>query len=296
MPGVVHCEAFRSVPVRLRSGHLSRRVAIMGLPPDSHLYRLLDDQERRVPLPVEGLMLSDKLAELLHVQVGDALSVEVLEGQRPVREVVVSGLVREFTGTSAYLELSALNRLMREGSTVSGAFLIVDSADGDSLYRRLKATPRVAGVTIKEAALRSLRDTMAENLLKVRFFNILFASVIAFGVVYNTARISLQERGRELATLRVIGFTRAEISFILLGELAVLTLAAIPVGLAVGYGLAALATHGMNTDLYRIPLVVDRSTFAFAATVVLTATLLSGLVVRRQLDRLDLVSVLKTKE
>jgi putative ABC transport system permease protein len=303
MPGVVHCESFRSVPVRLRSGHLSRRLAIMGLPREGlpeqargRLYRLLDDKERPVSLPAEGLVLSDKLAELLHVKVGDVLRVEVLEGQRPVREAVVAGLVHEFTGTSAYMDLAALNRFMREGSTVSGAFLSVDPVEGDVLYQKLKVTPRVAGVTIKEAALRSLRETMAENLLKMRFFNILFASVIAFGVVYNTARISLQERGRELATLRVIGFTRAEISFILLGELAVLTLAAVPVGLAVGYGLAALATRGMDTDLYRIPLVVDRSTFAFAATVVLTATLLSGLVVRRQLDRLDLVSVLKTKE
>jgi putative ABC transport system permease protein len=154
----------------------------------------------------------------------------------------------------------------------------------------------VAGVSLKRASLQSFRETIAENLMRMRTFNVIFASVIAFGVVYNSARISLSERSRELATLRVVGFTRAEISAILLGELAVLTLAAIPWGLAIGYAFAAIATVGLDTEMYRIPLVVDRSTFGFSAVVVLTAALLSALVVRRRLDHLDLIAVLKTKE
>jgi putative ABC transport system permease protein len=154
----------------------------------------------------------------------------------------------------------------------------------------------VSSVSIKQASLQSFRDTIAENLLRMRTFNVLFASVIAFGVVYNSARISLSERSRELATLRVVGFTRLEISGILLGELAVLTLAAIPCGLAIGYAFAAISTLALNTEMYRIPLVVDRSTFGFAAVVVLAAALFSALVVRRRLDHLDLIAVLKTKE
>ncbi len=296
LPGVRRCESFRSVPVRLRNGHLSRRVSVMGLESEGGLYRLIDDKERVVPLPPEGLVLSDKLAKLLQADVGDMLLVEVLEGERPVREAPVAAVVREYTGTAAYMDRAALNRLMREGRVSSGAFLSVDPGQSDRLYHLLKGTPRVAGVTVKEMAYRSFQETLAQNILLVRAFNVTFATVIAFGVVYNTARISLSERSRELATLRVIGFSRAEISFILLGELAVLTLGALPVGLLIGYALAAVSAAGMDTDLYRIPLVVRPSTFAFAATVVLTATLGSALVVRRQLDRLDLVAVLKTKE
>jgi putative ABC transport system permease protein len=268
----------------------------MGLPRDGDLYRLLDAQERRTPIPPQGLLLSEKLAELLDVGLGDTVTVEVLEGRQPVREAVVMGLAADFAGTNAYMDLDALHRLMQEGDTLSGAFLTVDANRSKDLYAMLKNTPRVASVSLKRATLQSFRETIAENLLRMTTFNVAFASVIAFGVVYNSARISLSERSRELATLRVIGFTRAEISAILLGELAVLTLAAIPGGLLIGYGFAAFTTLGLDTEMYRIPLVVDRATFGFAAVVVLAAALFSALVVRRRLDHLDLIAVLKTKE
>jgi putative ABC transport system permease protein len=296
LPGVLRAEPFRSVPVRLRRGHRERRVGVMGLARPDGLFRVIDSEERAVPLPPEGLLVSAKLAELLGASVGDAVTVEVMEGERPVREAPVAGLVHDYTGTSAYMSLSALNRLLREGGSVSGAFLTVDPARADVLYRKLKATPAVAGVSVKRAMLRSFWETIAQNLLVMRTFNVTFACVIAFGVVYNNARISLAERSRELATLRVIGFSRAEISAILLGELGVLTLVAIPAGLALGYGLAALASWALDTEMYRIPLVVHPATFGLAAAVVLAATVASGLIVRRRLDHLDLVAVLKTKE
>jgi putative ABC transport system permease protein len=296
LPGVRQCEQFRSIPTRLRSANVSRRVGIMGLPSDGKLFRLLDIHERPASIPREGLLLSEKLAEILDVRLGDSVTVEVLEGRQPVHEATVAGLVSDFGGLNAYMDLEAIHRLMQEGEILSGAFLTVDANRLNELYATLKETPRVSSVSIKQASLQSFRDTIAENLLRMRTFNVLFASVIAFGVVYNSARISLAERSRELATLRVVGFTRLEISGILLGELAVLTLAAIPCGLAIGYAFAAIATLALDTEMYRIPLVVDRSTFGFAAVVVLAAALFSALVVRRRLDHLDLIAVLKTKE
>jgi putative ABC transport system permease protein len=268
----------------------------MGLQGGGRLNRLIDRSEAEVPMPTAGLLLSEKLAELLHVGIGDTLFVEVLEGERPTRTVPVAGLVNDYTGTSAYMEMRALNRLLHEGPTISGAFLAIDPRQEEALYHTLKATPRVAGVVVKRASERSFWETVAQNLLTVRIFNMVFAGIIAFGVVYNNARIALSERSRELATLRVIGFTRAEISAILLGELAALTCVAVPAGLALGYGLSALVVLAFDTDLYRIPLVIAPSTYGFAATVVLAATLISALTVRRKLDHLDLVAVLKTKE
>src|SRR5262245_228742 len=296
LPGVHDCEPFRSVPARLVNGHRSKRLGIMGLPSERRLNRVLDKDERVVALPEKGLVLSAKLAELLRANVGDLVTVEVMEGRRPVREVPVVGLVEDFAGTTAYMNLEALQALTGEGRTYSGAYLSVDSEQTRQLYLTLKQTPKVAGVTVQEAAETSFRDTIAENLLVMRFFNVIFASIIAAGVVYNTARISLSERSRELATLRVMGFTRAEISAILLGELGVLTLVAIPLGLVLGYVFAGRATAALAADLFRIPLVMYRSTYAFAASVILVATLLSGLVVRRKLDHLDLVAVLKSRE
>jgi putative ABC transport system permease protein len=297
LPGVRRAEPYRALPVRLRSGHRSRRLGLMALPPDGTLYRVVDVDRREIPLPPDGVVLSEKLARVLGVKVEEDVTVEILEGRRPVREVPVTGLVADFAGVSAYMDIDAARRLMEEGDVISGAFLAADPRRMDDLYAELKVSPRVAGVAIKGATLESFRRTVAENLLRMRFFNVLFAGVIAVGVVYNAARIALSERGRELATLRVIGFARAEISLILLGELAVLTLAAIPVGLLLGYGLAALVIRlAYDTELFRIPLVVGRSTYGFAASVTLLAALGSGLVVRRLLDRLDLVAVLKSKE
>ena len=292
----MRCEPYRSVPVRMRFGHRSRRLGIMGLPPDRDLFRLIDMDLRPVSLPGEGLVISEKLGELLNAKVGDSVTVEVMEGDRPVRELRIAALLRDFAGMSAYMDLRALHRLMREGNTISGAFLACDTQRMDELYAKLKATPRVSSVTSQRAALASFQQTISENLLRMRLINVIFGCIIAFGVVYNSARITLAERNRELATLRVIGFTRGEISFILLGEVATLTLVAIPFGLLLGYGLAALATTALETETQRFPLVVEPATYAFAVIVIALAALVSSLVVRRRLDHLDLVAVLKSKD
>jgi putative ABC transport system permease protein len=296
LPGVEAAEPLRVVPARLRVGHRSRQVGIMGLVAEPQLNRVLDVRTGRVRLPAEGIVLSSVLAGLLDVGVGDGVTVEVLEGRRPIRTVAVAALVEEYLGTSAYMEIGALRRLMREGDTLSGAFLQVDESLSDRLYERLKRTPRVAGVSLKRAALDAFQETVAETFYIMIFFNVLFSGVIAFGVVYNAARVALAERSRELASLRVLGFTRGEISSILLGELAVVTLAAIPIGLVIGYLFAGLLIAAFSTELYRFPLAVSARTFAFSATTVVMAAALSGLLVRRALDRLDLVAVLKTRE
>jgi putative ABC transport system permease protein len=296
MPGVVHAETLRSVPVRLRYGHRSRMASITGLAAGARLSRIINTDYRPVTIQPEGLVLSSKMGEILGVKAGDELIVEVLEGRRPKRMVLVTELVDEFLGTSAYMERSALHAMLREGHNLSGAFIQVDSAHADELYRRLKLVPFVAGVALKSAAVDSFYDTIGESLGIMIFFNVLFAGIIAFGVVYNAARISLSERGRELASLRVMGFTRGEISFILLGELALVTLISLPIGMALGYWLAALVVTAYDTEVYRFPLVVSPRTYAWAALTVGTAALISGAVVKRKLNNLDLVEVLKTRE
>ena len=296
LPGVMRAEPFRAVAVRFMFEHRTRRGSIQGLPPHPQLNNLINSRLQPIPLPRDGIVLNTKLAELLGVRLGDQLTVQVLEGDRPVRRVPVTGLATEFIGLATYMELGTLNRLLREGETISGAYLSADENKIDALYRELKSTPRVASVNIKQAALNSFRDTVVKNMLQMQMFNVIFACIIAFGVVYNTARIALSERGRELASLRVIGLTRAEISSILLGELALLTLAAIPLGLLLGYGFARLASVFLNTELYRIPLVINPATYGMAVLVVICAAIISGLVVRRKLDHLDLIAVLKSRE
>jgi putative ABC transport system permease protein len=296
LPGVIYAEPSRMTPVRFQHGHLERRTIILGLPDAPRLHLLMDEELRNVTLPKEGLVINTKLAELLEVKVGDVITVEVLEGERPVREVPVVALMQEFLGTFAYMNLRALNRLLHEGDALNEAYLSADARSIDALYAQLKKTPRISGITIKNISIRSFRETIMENMLQMQFFNVVFACIIAFGVVYNTARIALSERGRELASLRVLGLTRGEISFILLGELAVLTLLSLPLGIGLGWGLVRIVCMFLDTEMYRIPFIIAPATYGFSVLVVVVAAILSGLVVRRRLDHLDLIAVLKTRE
>jgi putative ABC transport system permease protein len=296
MPGVLRAEVLRAIPVRIRKGHLSRRTSVIGMTPGAELGRLLDRDLRPVPMPDDGLVLSSKLAEVLGVGRGDTVIVEAMEGRRPVGEIRVVLIVEEYLGTSAYMDLAALNRFMDDPPLVSLAYLQTDPRFVEELYRELKETPAVAGVTIIEAEIQNFRDTLAENMLIMTSFNIMFAGLIAFGVVYNSARISLSERGRELASLRVLGFTRAEVSWILLGEFALLTLAAILPGFVIGYGLSWLMSMSLDTELFRVPLVIERDTYGYSSLVVMASAAVTGLIVGRRIGTLDLVAVLKTRE
>jgi putative ABC transport system permease protein len=297
LPGVRRSEAFRSVPVRLRAGHHSRRLAIMGLDPGGQLFVPMNIDGTATSIPEHGLLISRVLADILHVEPGDTVHAEVLEGRRPRRVLRISGLLDDFAGLSAYMHIDRVHEMMQEQGNVSGAYLLVDQERVPTLFRQLKSTPRVAGVMIKKAAIASFEATIAENLLTIQMFNAIFGTVIAFGVVYNSARVSLSERSRELATLRVMGFTRAEISVILLGELAVLVSLAILPGLVLGYTFVWWSTRTMvETELFRIPLVIAPATYGRAVLTVIIAAVVSGLVVRRQLDRLDLIAVLKTRD
>jgi putative ABC transport system permease protein len=296
LPGVLQSEPFRAVPVRLRYEHRYRRTAILGLPIPSELRLIIDRSGRSIPAPRSEILLTSTLAHILGVAPGQELTVEVLDGKRPVRRVVVTGTADELLGTSAYMDMMALNQLMQEGETVSGALLQVDGSKKDELYRTLKRLPAVAAVSIKEAALASFKDTINQSMTLSIGVLIVFASVIAMGMIYNGARIALSERANELATLRILGFTRQEITFILLGEQAVVTALAVPFGFAAGYGVCALLSARLQTELYRMPLVIESSSYAWAFLIVLFSAVASGLLIGGRLAKLDIVAVLKSRE
>ncbi len=297
LPGVDFVEGFRDVPAILRFGHYHYRGAVFGIQPQGQLHRSLDSRLQPVAVPPGGVVLTDHLAnEILHVKPGDMLTVEVLEGSRPVRQVPVLGITQQYLGVSAYMQQESLNALMREGNTVTGAYLAVKPGNEAELYTRLHDRPRVLGMVANAAAIQSFYATIGEFILFYNLVATVLAGAIGFGVVYNSARIALSERGRELASLRVLGFTRGEIAYILLGELALLTLAAIPVGFVVGVGLVGILVLAFESELYRLPLILTPENYAMGASVVIVSALLSGLLLWLRLGRLDLVAVLKTRE
>ena len=194
------------------------------------------------------------------------------------------------------MQRATVNRLLKEGDAVSGIYLDIDERHSERIYRELDEMPRVAGTVVRETAIRSFHKTMEETILFFSFVTAILGGVIAFGVVYNSARIALSERDRELASLRVLGFTRGEVAYILLGELAVATLLALPLGYLFGHELCRYLSNSFRSDLYRVPLVLEADTFAFASSVVLASAIISALLLWRKLNRLDMIGVLKTRE
>jgi putative ABC transport system permease protein len=296
LPGVRQVEPFRALAVRVRVGHRARRVELLGLEPTGNLRWIVDAGARRVPLPATGLLVNTKLAEILGARVGDEAEVTVLEGERQVVRLEISGIVSEPLGLGVYVDRHVLARALREDALVSGALLRVDRADRERLSARLKTVPLVAGVSMREGALQTFRDLLARSFLALAFVNLIFAGTITFGMVYNGARIALSERGYELATLRVLGFTRAEATRLLLGEQALLLLGGIPVGFALGAAASLYFSYLLTTELYRIPFVLTASMIAQAFAVLLGAAAVSGAFVAWLLHRFDLVAVLKARE
>jgi putative ABC transport system permease protein len=296
LPGVVSAEPMRTAPAELRAGNHRRRLAIIGLPAHTVLNRVIDARERQLAMPPHGVVLSAKLAAVLGVRPGDRLNVRMLEGKRPETALRVAALAEDFAGTAAYMDMDALNRLLGEGDRITGAHLVVAAGQWQAFLRAVQATSRTGSVIIKRAIREGFRRTTAESIGLIQKIYLTFATVVAFGIVYNSARISLSERQRELATLRVIGFTRGEVGAVLVGELTILTLAALPCGLLIGSWLSRVILQTVNTEFVRLPLILTAANYAFAALVVGAASALSALLACRRLNQLDLVGVLKARD
>jgi putative ABC transport system permease protein len=296
LPGVRRAEPYRALAARVGTTSARQDVTLLGLSRGALLRRVVGNHyERAHPVP-DGAWVTRWLAGRFQLRRGELLEIEVRDGRHRSLRVPIVGFVDEPLGEAIYMDLEDLGRRLGEPSTYSGANLLVDANQQNELYTTLKRTPEAVAVRSRRATLASFRGMTEKSLTFIREIEIIFSVIIAFGVVYNGARIALAERSRELATLRVLGFTRAEISAVLLGEIGFLAIPAMPLGLATGYWLTTQVVRAMSSERMHMPLVVEASTYAFALVVFLVAALVSALVVRRRLDALDLVAVLKARE
>ncbi|WP_420408622.1 ABC transporter permease [Hoeflea sp.] len=296
LPGVIAAEPFRAAAATLRNGHLSRRVQIIANDPLTDIGRVLDLDFTPISLPPEGMLLSERLAGHLDLRTGDLVEVELSNGTRRKVSLPLVGVTNSYVGLNAYMSRAALDRLAGDGVRISGARIMVDESGLDTLYATIKETPAIASVALQGVSREKFRATIEENIgISVTIY-VSLALIITIGVIYNSARIQLSERARELASLRVFGFTNREVSGVLLTELGVMVVLAQPLGWLIGRGFSELVSKGFDSDLFRIPLVINAHTYALSSLVVLGAALVSALIVRRRIDHLDLIRVLKTRD
>ncbi len=296
LPGVLRAEPLRGISVRLHNGHLVRKVSILGKPEGADLSRSLDLAHNPISLPPSGLLVNRRMADVLQLRRGDFVDVEVLEGQRMTRRVAIADVIESYFGLVALMRLDVLNAMLDEGPLVSGVHIAYDRNAEADLFAAIKRTPAVASLALQRSSVKRFRETIAENINMMTSVYIGLSIVVAFGVVYNSARVQLSESGRDLASLRVLGFTRAEISRVLFTELVILSLLAQPLGWGLGWIFSWITIQSFSSDLYTTPMIIERATYAKASLVGLAAAAISALIVRRRLDRLDLVAVLKTRE
>ena len=296
LPGVQRVEGLRQVAVRLKADQRAVQTSILGLASEGRMRIPVDTELRRVTLAEEGLVINDYLARKLGVTLGDWLWIDVLEGRQRTLRLPITQLVSEPLGLQAYMNLDALNRALGDGDLISGVLLAVQDGTQDAVFKELDRRPRVVGAESRLASISALYKSIAQMTGLFTWIALLMGAVINFGVVYNSARIALAERGRELASLRVLGFTQGEVSYILLGEQALLVLASIPLSFVAGYGLSWILAHSLQSDLYRVPVHIPAAAYAHAALITVLSALLSALAVRRRIHALDLIAVLKTRE
>ncbi|MDJ0826378.1 MAG: FtsX-like permease family protein [Rhodobacter sp.] len=296
LPGALQVEGQLIYSAILRSGHLEKRVAVEGRPATADLAQIVDADGQVIAAPSEGIVLSERLAGQLEVRPGDAVTIAFLSSRRETHEVPVAGIVTQYLGLAAYMETGALDHLMRQSPRISLANLTLDFAQEDAFHEAVKDIPGLAGTVMLGDTLESFQETIERNINISTVIYVAIAVLITVGVTYNSVRIQLSERARDLASLRILGFTRGEVSYILIGETAVLVLLAQPLGWLLGTALAAAMVAGFESDLYSIPLVLNRDTFTWASCVVLAASVAAALVVRRRLDTLNLIQVMKTRE
>jgi len=297
LPGVTATESGRDVPVRFVNGHLTERGQIRGHTRHAQLTRIVDVNNHEASrLDDDGLVMTDRLADKLGLRVGDTVRVEVLEGRQRTVAVTLSATAREMMGLNAYMERRALNRLLQEGDQATWFAVSIERGREPALLEASKELPRVVGTFSKSTLLRNMQEVSARNVRIMSTVLTLFATVIAVGVVYNNARIALAERTWELASLRVLGFTRAEASALLLGEMAIAIAVALPLGMALGFGLVHLVVDLLKSDQFYFPVIIRPPTYAWAGLAVLASGVASALVVRRRIDKLDMVAALKTRE
>jgi putative ABC transport system permease protein len=296
LPGVIEVEALRIVPAILKNGAQSHRGAITGLITEPRLNRAVDADFNAIDMRGDGMILSTGLATTLGAKPGDVLRVDVREGRRPQVDIPIIAVAESLLGSPAYMEIGALNRILREPLRVSGAYVRVDASQTEPIYKALKDMPMVAGVSIKSEGRAAMQKITDQGAGAMRFVMAIIAAVISFGVVYNSARIAQAERARDLAGLRVLGFTRGEVAFVLLGELAVVILVALPLGAVAGKFLTYVIATGFSNDIYQIPASFNAASFGNAVVIVVIAAMVSGWLVKRDIDRADLVSAFKTRE
>ena len=298
LPGVDRAEPILNVSCTLINGPYQRKSGITGIAPGARLTVPRDLEAAPIPVPSTGLVMTRKLAEVLHLKQGDMVTILPIKGLRRRREAPVLRISDSFLGMAAYADIHYLSRLVHEELAVSGVQLAVDRdpAHIEALYRELKRMPALEAVSSRRDVIANLEKILVKQMgISITTFA-LFAGVIFFGSILNASLVSLSERQREVATLRVLGYGPWQIGSLLLRESMIVTLVGTLLGMPIGYLLSVLLSVAYDTELFRFPVVATPGTWIWTLLLAVVFGMLAHLFVQLVIHRMNWLEALQAQE
>ena len=294
---VRRAEPVLEYPFTMRAGWRKKDTVVTGLPAGAELKRLINVDGQEVAIESTGLVLSDKLARELAVGPGDTVLLKPLMGRiKKEKSVTVSRVAQQYLGSGAYMDIEALSRILDEPFVMNAVLLRTDEGSALEVKEHLKEIADIASVSFAEEVLQSLLSTLAQSMKMMNVTMLIFAGVIAFSIIYNVTSVALAERERELASLRVLGLTTAEVGRIMYYENFLLGAMGILAGIPVGYGISKWLITMYDTDLFRMPFYIENRTYIWCAVIIGIFVIMANGAVWRKVRRLDLIEVLKERE
>ncbi len=294
--GVRRVEGIYQIGADLRKAWRTKFVAILGLPRENRLYRVLDRSGARTRVPPQGLIVPRMLADRLDLRPGDTVGLDPFVEDLDERDAVVRGVVDEYMGMNVYADRKHLARLLGKGPMLTGAMATVERRRLKQVMDSLDDLPGVRAVTATGQTLESFMESVEELIGVAVLVQTIAGAVIAFAVIYNASSVSIAEQERDLACMHSLGYSRRQVADIATHEVMPLGL----IGVILGVPLAILVSHiiadAFETDLYRLPMVVRPVTYLTCAVLVLCFLFISRWLVRRRVYRIDIVRRLKTRE
>jgi putative ABC transport system permease protein len=296
IPGVLAVEGYRIVPVRIRHRNHKRELSLTGWPENPTMRRRLDVHLSPIALPEQGILLSRFFREEWGLRPGESVELEVLEGDARTFHVPVAGFTDDLVGLSASMRIEELWRLMSESPDYNLVTLLVDPRRSSEVYVALKEMPLAVAVHLKSALYRGFEESMGGIMDVMSAVLMSFSLVIALGIIFNSVQSSFSERSWELASLRILGFTRGSVYWMLMSEIILQVLSSLLPGCLLGHAVMKGVMMAVQTEQFMFPLVILPSSYALGVLSVLTALAVSGLIVRRSMGRLSLTQALKARE
>ena len=293
--GIKRVEPFLEIPVSLKFLNHKKDVIALGISDGSELYNVFDKDGNRLEVPKSGMMVSEQVANKLGVQVGDVLQVESIFAKDEKLNVKIEKIIPQYLGANIYMNQDVLLGLLKQGEMMTSALNAIDERAIPSLKDEYRASKYISIIEVRQEMIDKYEELMGSATYALWVMAII-SIITGFAIVYNSSIISLAERKRELASLRVMGMTPKEVMEVVSVEQWFIGFSGMIAGIPLAFLMSQAMSTSMSNDLYTIPPGTSGNAIVLAFIGTIFAIAVSQVSISRKVKQLDLVAVLKERE